>query len=89
MLDKAKEHLRLSKTSYLQHLKFAVVAGVELILVGFASIIHGFIPNLFQSAAAMKVIDLYHKRLINHPNPFYQEYILRHKKRLDNIKKLG
>ncbi len=83
MIEKSKQHLRNSRTSYFPHMRFAVVTGFELIGVGIASIIHGLIPSLFSFTAAKKVIDLYHKRLKNHANPEYKKYALSAKKELD------
>jgi hypothetical protein len=75
MIQKSRQHLDKSKEKYWPHMIWAIVAGVRLILVGITSIIHGVIPSLFPGAAAKTVIDLYHKRLKNHPNTEYQEYI--------------
>jgi hypothetical protein len=70
-----KEHLEKSKETYLSHLLFAILAGFKLLVAALASFIHGFFPNLFPGTAAKTVIDLYHKRLVNHPNKDYQTYI--------------
>lgn len=69
------EHLRISKVTYLQHLRWAVVAGLRLIYAGIASIIHGIIPSLFDGSAPKQVIDIYHNHLEDHPNPKYKEMI--------------
>jgi len=69
------EHLKNSKISYLEHLKFALSAGVRLIWAGVASLLHAVHPSLFPGTAAKTVIDLYHTRLQDHPNPDYQGYI--------------
>lgn len=70
-----KEHLTKSKETYLSHLTFAFFAGFKLLWATIASFIHGIFPNLFPGTAAKTIIDLYHKRLINHPNKEYQNYI--------------
>lgn len=69
------EHLKTSKVTYLEHLKWAVVAGIRLIYAGVTSIIHGFVPTLFNGSAPKQVIDIYHNHLENHPNPQYKEMI--------------
>ena len=66
-----KQHLISSKTTYFEHNKFALYAGVLLLYAGFASIVHALLPNLFPSTAARIVAKLYNKRLKNHPNPDY------------------
>ena len=68
-------HLEASKETYLAHMKWAILAGFRLIFAGVASILHGIYPGWFPFRSARTVIDLYHQRLENHPNPDYQEYI--------------
>jgi hypothetical protein len=75
MFKKSREHLEKSKETYFSHLIWAFLAGFRLIWAGIASMLHGFIPGLFPGTAAKTVIFLYHKRLTNHPNREYQEYI--------------
>jgi hypothetical protein len=75
MIKQSKEHLTKSKETYLPHFVWAFVSGFKLIWAGIASIIHGFVPGLFPGTAAKTVIDLYHKRLVDHPNKEYQNYI--------------
>lgn len=75
MFLSSKEHLNKSKESYASHAHWAVIAGLRLIFAGIASLIHALIPGFFQGTAAKTVIDLYHKRLVNHPNVEYQNYI--------------
>lgn len=75
MLQKSREHLAKSKETYIPHFIWAFLSGLKLIWAGIASIIHGFVPGLFPGTAAKTVIDLYHKRLVDHPNKEYQEYI--------------
>ncbi len=70
-----REHLKISKVTYLQHLVWAVTAGVRLIYAGLASIIHGLIPSLFDGSAPKQVIDIYHNHLEDHPNPKYKDMI--------------
>jgi hypothetical protein len=69
------EHLKTSKVTYLEHLKWAIVAGIRLIYAGVTSIIHGFVPTLFNGSAPKQVIDIYHNHLEDHPNPQYKEMI--------------
>lgn len=75
MFLSSKEHLSKSQETYLNHASWAFLAGIQLIVAGVASLIHALIPGWFQGTAAKTVIDLYHKRLINHPNKEYQNYI--------------
>lgn len=75
MLKSSKQHLIDSKATYLEHMTFALKAGLSLLWAGIASLIHAFIPGLFKGTAAFTVINLYNQRLINHPNPIYQEKI--------------
>jgi hypothetical protein len=69
------EHLNTSKVTYLEHLKWALYAGVRLIYAGITSIIHGFVPTLFDGSAPKQVIDIYHNHLEDHPNPKYKDMI--------------
>ena len=71
----SKRHLTKSKETWGRHCVFALFAGVKLIYAGFASIIHGLVPAFFEGTAAITVIKLYHRRLVNHPNPDYAKYI--------------
>ena len=75
MFKKSKEHLNKSQEGYVSHLVWAELSGFRLILAGLASLVHGLVPGLFPGTAAMTVIDLYHKRLVDHPNNEYQDYI--------------
>lgn len=78
MFDK---HLKTSKVTYLEHLGWAILAGFRLIYAGVTSIIHGFIPTLFDGSAPKQVIDIYHGHLEDHPNPKYKEMIEEAKER--------
>ena len=71
----SKRHLTNSKETWGRHCVFAFFAGVKLIYAGIASIIHGIVPAFFEGTAAITVIKLYHRRLVNHPNPDYAKYI--------------
>lgn len=75
MMKSFQKHLEESKVSYFEHLKFALYAGACLLYAGIASLIHAFLPNLFKGTAAFIVIKLYNDRLVDHPNPVYQEYL--------------
>ena len=72
---KSKRHLTKSKETWGRHCVFAFFAGVKLIYSGIASIIHGLVPAFFEGTAAITIIKLYHRRLVNHPNPDYAKYI--------------
>ena len=72
---KSKRHLTKSKETWGRHCVFAFFAGVKLLYAGIASIIHGLVPAFFERTAAVTVIKLYHRRLLNHPNPDYAKYI--------------
>lgn len=80
MLKKSVEHLKKSKETYFPHFIWAFLSGLSLIWAGIASIIHGFVPAIFSGTAAKTVIDLYHRRLTDHPNKEYQDYINSYKK---------
>ena len=71
----SKRHLTKSKETWGRHCVFAFFAGVKLIYAGIARIIHGLVPAFFEGTAAISVIKLYHRRLVNHPNPDYAKYI--------------
>jgi len=75
MFKSSRDHLIKSKESYFNHATWAILAGFRLIYAGIGSLIHALIPGFFQGTAAKTVIDLYHKRLVNHPNKEYQDYI--------------
>jgi len=70
-----KKHLEKGKVTYPSHFTWAVFAGFRLIYAGVCSIIHGFIPTLFDGEAPHTVIDIYHSHLINHPNAEYKDMI--------------
>lgn len=69
------QHLVDSKESYQSHSAWALVAGLKLIKAGIQSLVHAVYPGWYQFSAAKAVIDLYYKRLHNHSNPKYQDYI--------------
>ena len=75
MIKKSNEHLAKSQEGYMSHFVWAELSGLRLIWADIASLIHGLVPGLFPGTAAITVIDLYHKRLVNHPNTDYQDYI--------------
>lgn len=70
-----EDHLKKSKTTYINHLKWAFFSGATLIWAGFTSIIHGIFPNLFDGVAPKIIIKIYHSHLINHANPDYKDLI--------------
>ena len=75
------EHLKKSNTTYTAHLLWAVYAGCVLIITGFASILHGFFPFLFEGKAAKTIIEMFYRRLYNHPNKDYQYKIMKEMKK--------
>lgn len=75
MIRASIEHLKKSKETYVKHLIWAVYAGIRLIWAGIASIIHAVVPGFFPGTAAKTVIEFYHKRLSDHPNQEYRDYI--------------
>jgi hypothetical protein len=75
-----RKHLDTSKTTYLEHLTWSVIAGFRLIYAGISSIIHGVVPTLFDGTAPKQIIDIYHNHLEDHPNERYQEMISKAKK---------
>ena len=72
---RSKKHLAKSNETWGRHCVFAFFAGLKLIYAGISSIIHGLVPAFFEGTAAITVIKLYHRRLVNHPNPDYAKYI--------------
>ena len=62
-MKRIRAHLKAANKSYFEHTKFAVVAGLDLILTGIISIIHGIIPTLFPFYAEKK-IDEYHQKVL-------------------------
>jgi hypothetical protein len=69
------DHLTKSNVTYLGHLKWALIAGSQLIWAGITSILHGLIPRLFDGIAPKTIIDIYHSHLVNHPNQDYKQMI--------------
>jgi hypothetical protein len=80
MIGISRIHLKKSQETYGSHFIWAIYAGIKMILVGLSSIVHGIVPGFFQGTAAKTVIDFYHKRLINHPNNEYKNYIKKYEK---------
>lgn len=70
-----KQHLIDSQTTYLTHAVWAFKSGFYMIYAGIASLIHAIYPGFFPGTAAKAVINLYHQRLHNHPNPTYKSLI--------------
>ena len=75
MFKKSRDHLIDSQITYFEHCGFALHAGIKLLAAGAASLIHAIVPQWFPGTAAFTVIDLYKKRLENHPNPIYKSKI--------------
>lgn len=78
------DHLKKSNTTYTAHLVWAVYAGLVLIVTGIASIIHGLFPFLFEGTAAKTIINMFYRKLYNHPNPDYQYKIMKEMKKAKN-----
>jgi hypothetical protein len=74
MIKTCKKHLEESQCSYLEHFKFAIYAGILLLIASIASFIHAVVPAFFKGTAAHTVIKLYKTRLENHPNPLYKSW---------------
>jgi len=83
-VKRVSDHLKKSNTTYIAHLTWAVYAGFVLIGTGFASIIHGLFPFLFDGTAAKTIINMFYRRLYNHPNPDYQYKIMKEMKKAKN-----
>jgi len=75
IIKKSKDHLKESQSDYKEHFVFAIWAFFLLFYASITSLIHAFIPAFFKGTPAYIVIRLYHKRLINHPNLRYQQWI--------------
>ena len=84
IVRRVSNHLKKSNTTYTAHLKWAVYAGSVLIITGLASIVHGIFPFLFEGTAAKTIINLFYRRLYNHPNPDYQYKIMKEMKKAKN-----
>ncbi len=82
--NRASNHLKKSRTTYTAHLKWAVYSGFYLIYLGFASIIHGIFPFLFEGTTASAIIKLFYRHLYNHPNKDYQYKIMKEMKKAKN-----
>lgn len=80
MFKGIKDHLKKSNVTYFSHMIWAFMAGLRLVWAGIASVIHGIFPNFFPGTAAKTVIDLYHERLVDHPNKDYEDYIKEYEK---------
>ena len=83
-MKKISEHLKKSNTTYTAHLIWAVYAGFVLIGTGIASILHGLVPSWFEGTTAKTVIEMFYRRLYNHPSKEYQYKIMKEMKRAKN-----
>jgi hypothetical protein len=72
---KKHQHLVKSNESYWSHLTWALFASFQLLKASILSLLHAIYPGWFPFGAAKIVIDLYYKRLHNHTNSEYQDYI--------------
>ena len=59
MIKNSKEHLDLTKETYIQHFKFATCVGTSMIYGGIQAIIHAIYPGMFTKAASNKIKKLY------------------------------
>jgi hypothetical protein len=80
-VKKASNHLEKSRTTYTAHLKWAVYSGFVLIGAGIASILHGIFPSWFEGTTAKTVIEMFYRKLYNHPNKEYQYKIMKEMKK--------
>lgn len=75
MFKNSKIHLEKSQEKYFSHMIWAITSGFKLIWAGISSLLHAIVPGWFPGTAAKTIIDLYHQRLVDHPNSEYQDYI--------------
>ena len=59
MIKNSKEHLDLTKETYIQHFKFATCVGISMIYGGIQAIIHAVYPGILTRAASTKIKKLY------------------------------
>lgn len=74
MIKQIKNHLYTNKISFKDHFVLAIISGFKLIYAGVTSIIHAFIPCVFDGSAAKVVAHLYFKRVKDHPNETYRNF---------------
>ena len=59
MIKNSKEHLDLTKETYIQHFKFATCVGISMIYGGIQALIHGIYPGILTKTASTKIKKLY------------------------------
>ena len=59
MIKDSKEHLDLTKETYIQHFKFATCVGISMIYGGVQALIHAIYPGILTKAASTKIKKLY------------------------------
>ena len=59
MIKNSKEHLDLTKETYIQHFKVATCVGVTMVYGGIQAIIHAIYPGILTRAASTKIKKLY------------------------------
>jgi len=59
MIKNSKEHLNLTKETYIQHFKFATCIGISMIYGGIQALIHAIYPGILTKAASTKIKKLY------------------------------
>ena len=59
MIKDSKEHLDLTKETYVQHFKFATGVGITMIYGGIQALIHAIYPGTLTKAASTKIKKLY------------------------------
>lgn len=69
------EHLKKSDCTYVEHLSGSFVGGLNLILTGFVSIIHGLLPFCFEQYVSKVLIQYYYQHFHLHPSPDVQKII--------------
>ena len=70
------KHLQDHGMNYLEHLIHAFKFGGEMIGLGLISIIHGFIPSVYQTKGIERIHDMHYKliKLGNKPKPKNHEW---------------
>ena len=59
MIKDSKEHLNLTKETYIQHFKFASCVGISMIYGGLQALIHAICPGILTKSASTKIKKLY------------------------------
>ena len=59
MIKDSKEHLNLTKETYIQHFKFASCVGISMIYGCLQALIHAIYPGILTKSASTKIKKLY------------------------------